>query len=122
MLGTKYLTKENNWLKSISQTRIWTCEPEPLNNIIEEFYATVRTKDREDYEDDGFREMVAAVDGYLTEKEYKGSITLEWGFKSLKQVLEGKTQQLQQQLMNYYKKSEQLIWETGSYFCLYVIN
>ena len=49
--------------------------------------------------------MVAAVDGYLTEKEYKGSITLEWGFKSLKQVLEGKTQQLQQQLMNYYKKS-----------------
>ena len=66
--------------------------------------------------------MVAAVDGYLTEKEYKGSITLEWGFKSLKQVLEGKTQQPQQQLMNYYKKSEQLIWEIGSYFCLYVIN
>ena len=66
--------------------------------------------------------MVAAFDGYLTEKEYKGSITLEWDFKSLKQVLEGKTQQLQQQLMNYYKKSEQLIWETGSYFCLYVIN
>ena len=44
-------------------------------------YATVRTKDREDYEDDGFREMVTAVDGYLTEKEYKGSITLEWDFK-----------------------------------------
>lgn len=104
MLGTKYPTKGNKWLKSSSQKRIRECELEPLNNIIEEFYATVRTKDREDYKVDGFREIVAAVDGYLTEKEYKGSITLEWGFKSLKQVLEGKTQQLQQQLMNYYKK------------------
>ena len=49
----------------------------PWIKILEEFYATVLTKDREDYKLDGFHVMVTAVDRYLTEKEYKRSIILE---------------------------------------------
>ena len=48
----------------------------------DEFLATVRTKDGEDYELDSFRVMVTTVDRCLTEKEYKRSIILEGGFKS----------------------------------------
>ena len=49
----------------------------PWIKILEEFYATVLTKDGEDYKLDGFHVMVTAVDRYLTEKEYKRSIILE---------------------------------------------
>ena len=49
----------------------------PWIKILEEFYATVLTKDREDYKLDGFHEMVTTVEWYLTEKEYKRSIILE---------------------------------------------
>ena len=49
----------------------------PWIKILEEFQATVLTKDGEDYKLDGFHVMVTAVDRYLTEKEYKRSIILE---------------------------------------------
>ena len=49
----------------------------PWIKILEEFYATVLTKDREDYKLDGFHEMVTTVEWYLTEKEYKRPIILE---------------------------------------------
>ena len=49
----------------------------PWIKILEEFYATVLTKDGEDYKLDGFHVMVTAVDRYLTEKGYKRSIILE---------------------------------------------
>ena len=65
-------------------------EPEALNKILEEFYATVRKKDGKDYDPDGLRVMVTAIDRYLTEKEYKHSIIRDKEFKSSKQVLEGK--------------------------------
>lgn len=41
--------------------------------------------------------MVAAIDRYLTEKEYKYSIIRDREFKSSKQVLEGKARLLRQQ-------------------------
>ena len=67
----------NNWVKV---WKSWTAqkgyddsiekyEPEALNKILEEFYATVRKKDGEDYEPDSLRVMVTAIDRYLTEKE-----------------------------------------------------
>ena len=72
-------------------------EPEGLNKILEEFYATVRKKDGEDYEPDSLRVMVTAIDRYLAEKEYKHSIIRDKEFKSSKQVLEGKARLLRQQ-------------------------
>ncbi|CAH3181190.1 unnamed protein product [Porites lobata] len=67
------------------------------NNWIKQFYATVRKKDGGDYEPDSLRVMVAAIDRYLTEKEYKYSIIRDREFKSSKQVLEGKARLLRQQ-------------------------
>ena len=72
----------NNWLKVCKSwasqkgydESIEKDEPEALNKILEEFYATVRQKDGEDYEPDSLRVMVTAIDRYLTEKEYKHSI------------------------------------------------
>ena len=46
-------------------------EPEALNKIFQQFYVTVRKKDGEDYEPDSLRLMVAAIERYLTEKEYR---------------------------------------------------
>ena len=88
----------NNWLKVwkswASQKgydeSIEKYEPEALNKILEEFYATVRKKDGEDYEPDSLHVMVTAIDRYLTEKEYKHSIIRDREFKSSKLVLEGK--------------------------------
>ena len=95
----------NNWVKVWKSwaaqegydDSIEKYEPEGLNKILEEFYATVRKKDGEDYEPDSLRVMVTAIDGYLTEKEYKHSIIRDKEFKSSKQVLEGKAWLLRQQ-------------------------
>ena len=64
--------------------------------FFDEFLATVLTKDGDDHELDSFRVMVTTVDRCLTEKEYKRSIILEGGFKSLKQILEKKFQLFRQ--------------------------
>ena len=61
--------KKITGFKSGFQKRIWKNEPDPLNEILEEFYATVLTKDGEDYGSDSFRFIVTAVNRYLTEKE-----------------------------------------------------
>ena len=95
----------NNWVKVWKSwaaqkgydDSIEKYEPEGLNKILEEFYATVRKKDEEDYEPDSLRVMVTAIDRYLTEKEYKHSIIRDKEFKSSKQVLEGKARLLRQQ-------------------------
>ena len=41
---------------------------EPEAKILEEFYATVRKKDGDDYEPDRLRVMVTAIDRYLADK------------------------------------------------------
>ena len=95
----------NNWVKVWKSwaaqkgydDSIEKYEPEGLNKILEEFYATVRKKDGEDYEPDSLRVMVTAIDRYLTEKEYKHSIIRDKEFKSSEQVLEGKARLLRQQ-------------------------
>ena len=82
----------NNWLKVwkswASQKgygeSIEKYEPEALKKILEDFYATVRKKDGEDYEPDSLRVMVTAIDRYLTEKEYKHTIIRDREFKSSK--------------------------------------
>ena len=44
-------------------------ESEALNKIIQQFNATVRKKDGDDYEPDSLRVMVTTIDRFLTEKE-----------------------------------------------------
>ena len=68
-----------------------------LNKILEDFYATVRKKNGEDYEPDSLRVMVTAMDRYLADKGYKYSIIRGREFQSSKQVLEGKARMLPQQ-------------------------
>ena len=70
---------------------------EPEAKILEQFYATVRKKYGDDYEPDGVRVMVTAIDRYLADKGYKHSIIRDREFKSSKQVLEGKARLLRQQ-------------------------
>ena len=71
-------------------------EPEALNKILEEFYATVGEKYGQNNERDNLRVMVTATDQYVTEKEYKHSLRAR-EFKSSRQVLEGKARLLRQQ-------------------------
>ena len=68
-----------------------------LNKILENFYATVRKKNGEDYEPDSLRVMPTAMDRYQAEKGYKYSIIRVREFQSSKQVLEGKARMLRQQ-------------------------
>ena len=82
----KHPTKEKQLAKSLASKTGLKYETEALSKILEEFYATVRTKDVEDYKCDSFHEMVITIDRYLTEKEeYKRLIILQINFKSLKQ-------------------------------------
>ena len=72
-------------------------EPVALNKILEDFYATLRKKNGEDYEPDSLRIMVTAMDRYLADKGYKYSIIRGREFQSSKQVFEGKARMLRQQ-------------------------
>ena len=88
----------NNWVKVWKSwaaqkgydDSIEKYEPQGLNKILEEFYATVRKKDGEDYEPDSLRVMVTAIDRYLTEKEYKHSIICEKSLKAPSKFLREK--------------------------------
>ena len=95
-MGKNTLQSTNNWVK------VWTSwasqkgydesiekyEPEALNKILEQFYATVRVKGGDDYEPDSLRVMVTVIDRDLADNEYKHSIIRDREFKSSKQVLE----------------------------------
>ena len=64
MLKTKTTyQRKNNWLPKNGY------EPDSLNKILKEFYATVGTKFGEDYDRDSFLFMVTAANRCLTEKE-----------------------------------------------------
>ena len=62
-------------------------ESEALNKLLEEFYATVRKKDREDNERDIFRVLIIAVDRYLIDKEHKNPIIRDGELKTSNQIL-----------------------------------
>lgn len=59
-----YEKRTSGWLKAYSEKSF-----RPWIKILEEFYATVLTKDGADYKLDGFYVMVTVVDWYLIEKE-----------------------------------------------------
>lgn len=72
-------------------------EEEALKKILEDFYATMRKKDGQDYEPDSLRIMVTSIDCYLKEQGYKHSIIRDRQFNSSKQVIKGKARPLRQQ-------------------------
>ena len=69
-LNKNTVQSTNNWIKVWKSwaaqkgydESIETYEPETLNKILEQFYATVRKKDGGDYESDSLRLMVTAID------------------------------------------------------------
>ena len=74
------LQSTNNW---VNFWKSWASQKgydesiekhEPEAKILEQFYATGRKKDGDDYEPDGLRVMVTAIGRYLADKEYKHSI------------------------------------------------
>ena len=101
-------------------------EPEALNKILKQFYATVRKKKGDDYEPDSLRVMVTAIDRYLADKEYKHSIILDREFKGSKpEVLEGKARLLRQQGKGKRPNKARNLTTTeeneqDSIFCMYV--
>ena len=52
----------------------WNLWTRGARQILEDFYATVRKKEAEDYKPDSLRIMLAATDRYLKEQGYKHSI------------------------------------------------
>ena len=131
------LQRTNNWVKV---WKSWASqkgyderivfekyEPEALNKHLEQFYATVRKKDGDDYEPDSLCVMDTAIDRYLADKEYKHSIIRDRAFKSSKQVLEGKARLLRQKGIGKRPNKARSLTTTeeneqDSNFCMYIIN
>ena len=72
----------NNWLnvyKAWAKSRgkeevLEKLEPRELNDVLEHFYAEVKTTKGTDYEPDCLKVMLASLDGHLKEKGYPISI------------------------------------------------
>ena len=65
-------------------------EREQLDKMLQIFYTEIRTKDGLEYEPESLKSMLAALDGYLKEHDYKFSIIRDRVFHQSKLVLEGK--------------------------------
>ena len=72
-------------------------EHEQLDKMLQIFYTEIRTKDGCEYETESLKSMLAALDRYLKEHDYKYSITRDREFHQSKLVLEGKVKCLRQQ-------------------------
>ena len=78
----KYKTKHKQLPKSLEVLGIEKYKSEGLNKLLEEFYAILCKKDREDNERDIFSVLFIAVDRYLIDKEHKTPIVRDGEFKS----------------------------------------
>ena len=65
-------------------------EREQLDKMLQIFYTEIRTKDGFEYEPESLKSMLAALDRYLKEHDYKYSIIRDREFHQSKLVLEGK--------------------------------
>ena len=72
-------------------------EHEQLDKMLQIFYTEIRTKDGCEYEPESLKSMLAALDRYLKEHDYKYSIIRDREFHQSKLVLEGKVKCLRQQ-------------------------
>ena len=72
-------------------------EHEQLDKMLQIFYTEICTKDGFDYEPASSKSMLAALDRYLKDYEYKYSIIRDREFHQTKLVLEGKVKCLRQQ-------------------------
>ena len=65
-------------------------ENEQLEKMLQIFYTEIRTKDGFEYKLESLKSMLAALDHYLKEHDYKYSIIQDREFHQSKLVLEGK--------------------------------
>ena len=72
-------------------------EHEQLDEMLQIFYTEIRTKHGFEYEPESLKSMLAALDCYLKEHDYKHSIIRDREFRESKLVLEGKVKCLRQQ-------------------------
>ena len=111
------------WAKQAGHSEeIKSYQPEELNVLLEEFYATVRKQDGTEYEPDSLRVMQAALDRHLRDSGCKFSIIRDREFSESKKVLEGKARQLRQQgkgkrpnkARALTENEEETLWEAGT--------
>ena len=80
------------WAKQAGHNEeIKSYQPEELNVLLEEFYATVRKQDGAEYEPDSLRVMQTALDKHLRDNGCKFSIIRDREFSESKKVLEGQS-------------------------------
>lgn len=72
-------------------------EHEQLDKMLQIFYTEIRTKDGFEYEPESSKSMLAALDRYLKEHDYKYSIIRDREFHQSQLVLEGKVKCLRRQ-------------------------
>ena len=74
----------NVWQKWATErklhAKIEDYRPEVLDNLLQQFYAEVRTKDGSDYEPESLKTMLAALDRHLKEHDYNVSIITDREF------------------------------------------
>ena len=118
-----------NWLKVFEK---WCDEngleknpekvlPEPLDKILERFFASVRKQDGTDYEPGSLKVMQAALDLHLKEKGYSFSIIKNGEFFNSRKVLEGKARKLRNEgkgklpnkSRSITREEEEALWESG---------
>ena len=112
----------NNWLKvwktwakqAGHSEEIKSYQPEELNLLLEEFYATVHKQDGTEYEPDSLRVMQAALDRHLGDNGCKFSIIRDREFSESKKVLEGKARQLRQQGKGKQGQSSHRKWRRNA--------
>ena len=72
-------------------------EHEQLDKMLQIFYTEIYTKDGFEYEPESLKSMLAALDRYLKDHDYKYSNIRDREFYQSKLVLEGKVKCLHQQ-------------------------
>jgi len=91
----------NVWQKWASERKVnpklEQYEHEDLDKMLQMFYAEVRTKDGLEYEPEGLKSMLEALDQYLKGHDYRYCILRDREFYQSKLVLEGKVKHLRQQ-------------------------
>ena len=65
-------------------------EHEQLDKMLQIFYTEIRTKNGFEYKPESLKSMLAALDRYLKEHDYKYSIIRDREFHQSKLALEGK--------------------------------
>ena len=86
------------FLQTKGETReIAEIPPVELNELLNEFILSVRTKEGQEYEPSSLRGMVASFERHLKRNSYPVSIINDLAFEKLRKTLQSKQKQLKKQ-------------------------